>query len=88
MIDVATADGILYTEYKFISEYEDMDLSQPDTFVPRFIRAAHLYNTSFRHVRDNFAIAGLIGCITVSINLIISFIDSDYQDLKEFTSMN
>lgn len=59
LLSVEEADGIHITIDNWLgknvepSEYED-------PLVPRYIRAAHIYNITFSHVRRNFAIAGLL----------------------------
>lgn len=60
------ADGILYTEWK-VNSNDKMDVEYPTILTANHIRAAHLYNITFAHVRLNFAIAGLLSHIQVSI---------------------
>lgn len=59
MIDVLQADAILYTEMIF-SYQSPSDIEYPTKIDPKHIRAAHIYNIAFTHVRQNFEIAGLL----------------------------
>lgn len=64
LLDIDEADGILYPEYKVRSR-EEWERGCPTIFVPRFVRTAHLYISTFGEVRGNFAIAGLLRCVDV-----------------------
>lgn len=61
------ADGILYTEW-MVCEGKTMFVQYPKKLTAEFVRAAHLYNTAFGHVRLNFSIAGLLPFIQVRHN--------------------
>lgn len=53
------ADAILYTEKMYhAGNIEEVDRSEQ--FWGVNMRAAHVYNIAFTHVRQNFAIAGLL----------------------------
>lgn len=61
---IEEADGILYTEYKVYAN-ETINVEYPTVLYDRHVRAAHIYNTAFSHVRQNFAIAGLNSFVQV-----------------------
>lgn len=64
MIGENEADGILYTEH-MVYEAEISDPAYPKVLMAKNVRAAHLYNVAFSHVRQNFAIAGLLTSVQV-----------------------
>lgn len=69
---VTEADGILYTEWK-VYENDKMDVEYPKKLTAEYVRAAHLYNIAFGHMRLNFSIAGLLPFIQVQFtNCIIN----------------
>ncbi|XP_031625913.1 uncharacterized protein LOC116342439 [Contarinia nasturtii] len=59
LISIEEADGILYTESMVYANVA-ANVEYPAVLVPKYVRAAHLYNITFAHVRNNFAIAGLL----------------------------
>lgn len=66
MIGAEEADGILYTEIK-VCDNKTVDVKYPTALESKNVRAAHIYNITFSHVRENFAIAGLISLVEVQI---------------------
>lgn len=58
------ACGILCAEYK-IYKRKDIETSYPDVLDAQNVRGAHKYNIAFSHVRENFAVAGLLTEIQV-----------------------
>lgn len=65
------ADGILYTEYKTMdNEIETMKEEYPTVLKSSHVRAAHIYNAVYELVKENFAIAGLLSLIDVSIEML------------------
>lgn len=60
------ADGILYTEY-CVENNKTANVKYPTVLVPEFVRAAHMYNVTFGHVRDSYYMAGLLSHIQVKI---------------------
>lgn len=69
LISLDEADGILYTESKVYAN-ETMSVMHPIALVANHVRAAHIYNITFSHVRQNFAIAGLLSFVQVLFDLI------------------
>lgn len=68
LITVEQADGILYTEHKVYAN-ETLNVGYPTALVTQHVRAAHIYNISFSHVRQNFVIAGLDSYVKVLITM-------------------
>lgn len=68
LITIEQADGILYTEHKVYAN-ETLNIGYPTALVTQHVRAAHIYNISFSHVRQNFAIAGLVSYVKVLIRM-------------------
>lgn len=64
LLSIAEADGILYTESKVYSN-ETSHVGHPTVLVSKFVRAAHIYNIVFSHIRQNFAISGLVSFVQV-----------------------
>lgn len=64
MIGSEEADGILFSEKK-IHDNEQITVKYPTGFESKCVRAAHMYNITFSHVRENFAIAGLLPLVKV-----------------------
>lgn len=64
IISELEAGGILCTEYK-IFKNKSIESPYPDYLNDQYVRAAHKYNIAFSHVRENFAIAGLLSEIQV-----------------------
>lgn len=64
LIAIEEADGILYTEKK-VYDNETMNVEYPTVLNAKYVRAAHLYNVTFSHVRHCFAIAGLLSDVEV-----------------------
>lgn len=58
------ADGILYTE-NCKQNNKTANMIYPTVVVSTFVRAAHMYNVTFGHVRDCYDIAGLFSHIQV-----------------------
>ncbi|XP_037029073.1 uncharacterized protein LOC119069206 [Bradysia coprophila] len=78
LVSELEADGILYTEYKFIdNESEMMSEEYPTVLVSRHVRAVHIYRAAFISVEENFAIAGLLSLYHRSLN----FYGVYYQNL-------
>lgn len=66
LISVDEADGILYTEIMVNDEQtKNINVSSTMTLTPNYVRAAHIYNITFPHVRENFSIAGLLPLVEV-----------------------
>lgn len=65
LIGAEEADGILYTENKIRSD-ETTDVKYPTALESKCIRASHVYNITFAHVRENFAVAGLLSLVQVN----------------------
>lgn len=59
------ADGILYTE-TMVMEKRNENVNPGPVLTPKYVRAAHIYNITFSHVRENFAIAGLLPLVKVT----------------------
>lgn len=45
-----------------------MKVDYPNIYRTRSVRVAHIYDTSFHRASENFAIAGLLSLIQVTIN--------------------
>ncbi|XP_055323806.1 uncharacterized protein LOC129578759 [Sitodiplosis mosellana] len=85
LIGAEEADGILYTEKKILDN-KTTDVKYPATLKSKCVRAAHIYNITFSHVRENFAIAGLISLVQ---DLILQFDGVYYQKVMEdFAKIN
>lgn len=83
MIDTEEADGILYTE-NMVFANATLNVEYPIVLKSKYVRAAHIYNIAFGHVRQNFSMAGLLLLIQVKINLKIEItlhIEQKKQDL-------
>lgn len=65
------AGGILCTEYK-IFKNKLIETPYPDILDAQNVRAAHKYNIAFSHVRENFAVSGLLSEIQVNKQLTVS----------------
>lgn len=64
LLSEVEAGGILCTEYK-IFKRKSIETAYPDVLDAQYVRAAHKYNITFSHVRENFAVAGLLSEIEV-----------------------
>lgn len=64
-MSVIEADGILCTEWDVQNGTESNET--PTEVDAESIRSAHIYVNIFKHVRENFAIAGLLSYIQVSV---------------------
>ncbi|XP_031633299.1 uncharacterized protein LOC116347044 [Contarinia nasturtii] len=85
LIGAEEADGILYTE-KIVRNSETIDMKYPTGFESKCVRAAHIYNITYSHVQENFAIAGLLSLVQDSI---LQFDGVYYQKLMEdFAKIN
>ncbi|XP_055310151.1 uncharacterized protein LOC129573546 [Sitodiplosis mosellana] len=58
LIGVQEADGILYTT-KMVQTNQINDVEYPTVLTAKHVRAVHVYNSVFPHMKKNFAIAGL-----------------------------
>lgn len=87
-MSVEEADGILYTEIK-VNANETMNVAYPTVLKSRYVRAAHIYNIIFSHIRQNFAIAGFASSIQVQIKITgIFLLFSAANDLNHFELIN
>lgn len=64
MIDIEAADGILYTE-NMVFANATLNVEYPVVLKSKYVRAAHIYNIAFSHMRQNFSMAGLLSLIQV-----------------------
>ncbi|XP_055310149.1 uncharacterized protein LOC129573544 [Sitodiplosis mosellana] len=84
LIGTAEADGILHTECMVLANTTS-NVQYPVALNPEYVRAAHIYNITFEHVRQNFSIAGLLP----HIQELLKFDGKYFQKLMErITSLN
>ncbi|XP_031632736.1 uncharacterized protein LOC116346688 [Contarinia nasturtii] len=66
LITKKQADGILYTAHMVLADKTN-DVTYPTVLVAQHVRAAHIYNSCFAHVKRNIYIAGLCSHIEGSL---------------------
>lgn len=79
-LDIQEADGILLSEQEVLTKLRsaaDLIAELPLSLIPKYVRAAHMYNITHQHVRTSLAVVGL----THSMATILRFDGVYFQNL-------